>query len=176
MSHAGWPAITGIFWMVTGDHDASQTGSHLTDELLGHHGSDRIEGGAGRDVIWGDWDPMGNTTRQRDTLLGGAGADRIYPSHGTTTVRAGAGNDDVWAYYGKGVIDCGPGDDLARVRRQRQALLRSCERVRHFCAFGSKPDGGCYEPGEKPRRQDLGVLARNLAEHDQAYGVFERRP
>jgi hypothetical protein len=75
--------------MVKGSHDASRLGSQLSDELLGHHGSDSI--------------------------------------------------------------DCGPGYDTARVRwMPKNFKLRNCERVRHFCAFGSRPDGGCYKPGEKP--------------------------
>jgi len=29
---------------------------------------------------------------------------------------------------------------------------RNCERVRNFCAFGAKPQGGCYKPGQRSRR------------------------
>ena len=117
----------------TGD-DARLTGGALNDELLGHHGSDRIAGGAGHDILWGDWDPRNNNGTQRDVLRGGAGNDWIYPSHGRTTVLAGKGKDRVWAFYGRGTIDCGPGRDTVRVRmngafrlkqlRGRQPLLR----------------------------------------------------
>jgi hypothetical protein len=146
--HKGWPAITGILWKVLGSHNARKTGGPDNDELLGHHGSDRIQGMAGKDVLWGDWDPKINNGRQRDVLRGGAGDDWIYPSHGRTVVDAGPGKDYVWAYYGSGTIDCGPGRDTARVRLETKFRLRNCERIRHFCAFGSDGKGGCKKPGE----------------------------
>jgi hypothetical protein len=146
--HKGWPAITGILWKVLGGHDARKGGGPDNDELLGHHGSDRISGAGGKDVIWGDWNPRNNTTRQRDVLRGGPGDDWIYPSHGSTRVDAGPGKDYVWAYYGRGVIDCGPGRDTARVRLQTAFRVRHCERILHFCAFGSDGKGGCKKPGE----------------------------
>jgi hypothetical protein len=148
VSHKGWPAITGILWKVLGSHNARKTGGPDNDELLGHHGSDRIQGMAGKDVLWGDWDPKNNNGRQRDVLRGGAGDDWIYPSHGRTVVDAGPGKDYVWAYYGSGTIDCGPGRDTARVRLETKFRVRNCERIRHFCAFGSDGKGGCKKPGE----------------------------
>ena len=154
VSHKGWPAITGIFWMVKANHDARLTGAELNDELLGHHGDDRIAGGDGRDVIWGDWDPKNNTTRQRDVLAGDGGNDWIYSSHGRNTITGGAGKDYVWAYYGHGTIDCGPGKgDTARVRMDTRYRVRNCERIKNFCGHGSKPGGGCYKPGERPQKR-----------------------
>jgi len=151
VSHRGWPAITGILWQVRGSHDASRTGGPRNDELLGHHGSDVIGGEGGRDVLWGDWDPRNNPTRQHDRLDGGAGDDWIYSSHGRNAIRGGAGNDYVWAYYGTGTIDCGPGrGDIARIRLESPYRVRNCERIRNFCGHGSKPGGGCYKPGENP--------------------------
>jgi hypothetical protein len=149
VSHRGWPAITGILWKVLDRRAHRKLGSPDNDELLGHHGSDRISGRGGHDVIWGDWNPRGNSTRQRDVLRGGAGNDWLYPSHGRTTVLAGPGRDYVWAFYGGGLIDCGPGrSDTARVRLQSGFRVRHCEHIRHFCAFGSNGKGGCRKPGE----------------------------
>jgi Ca2+-binding RTX toxin-like protein len=146
--HTGWPAISGVLGKVLDGTGRTMTGGSANDELLGHHGSDTISGGAGKDVVWGDWDPQGNTTSQRDVLRGGPGDDFIYPSHGTTRVDAGPGRDSIWAFYGKGTIDCGPGDDTARVRENGAFRTRNCERIRHFCQFGSKPNGDCRKPGE----------------------------
>jgi Ca2+-binding RTX toxin-like protein len=157
--HTGWPAVTGILWKVLDSAGRTKVGSSANDELLGHHGSDHLSGGAGHDIIWGDWDPAGNSSRQRDVLSGGAGNDWIYPSHGTTVVRAGPGNDHVWAYYGRGSIDCGPGNDTARVRLNGPWKLHNCERVLHFCAYGSDGHGGCLKPGEKRQGR-----ARSLAQ------------
>lgn len=147
-----WPAISGILWQVKDRKDRTKVGGPKNDELLGHHGSERLSGGGGHDVIWGDWDPNGNTTKQRDTLSGGSGNDWIYPSHGRTVVRGGQGNDYVWAYYGKGTIDCGPGRDTARVRTNGAFKLRNCEKIRHFCAHGQNSKGQCLSPSGKPVR------------------------
>jgi hypothetical protein len=158
--HTGWPRITGVLAKVLDDAGRKLVGGPDNDELLGHHGSDTIAGAGGRDVLWGDWDPSNNTTRQRDVLRGGPGDDFIYPSHGTTRVDAGPGNDHIWAFYGKGTIDCGAGTrDVARIRENGAFRTRGCERIQHFCQFGSKPNGDCRKPGET-----LGVRpARALA-------------
>jgi hypothetical protein len=147
--HNGWPAVTGILWKVLDSTGRKKVGGADNDELLGHHGSDRVFGGAGHDILWGDWDPQNNNTRQKDVLDGGPGNDWIYPSHGSTVVKAGAGKDYVWAYYGRGTIDCGPGKDTARVKLNGPWKVHNCERVLHFCAFGSDGHGGCLKPGEK---------------------------
>ena len=154
VSHKGWPAITGILWKVISDdrRPRTKTGGDDNDELLGHHGSDKLKGNGGRDVLWGDWDPSGNNTSQRDILRGGDGGDFLYPSHGRTTVYGGRGNDYVWAFYGRGFIDCGSGNDHIRIRTTGAFKHRNCESVGNFCAHGAKPGGGCRKPGERARR------------------------
>jgi RTX calcium-binding nonapeptide repeat (4 copies) len=147
--HNGWPAVTGILWKVLDSRGQNKTGGPDNDELLGHHGSDKLDGAAGNDILWGDWDPSNNNSRQHDVLNGGKGNDWIYPSHGSTVVRGGAGKDYIWAYYGRGSIDCGPGNDTARVKLNGPWKLHNCERILHFCAFGSDGHGGCLKPGEK---------------------------
>jgi Ca2+-binding RTX toxin-like protein len=147
--HTGWPRITGVLAKVLDSSGRKVIGGPDNDELLGHHGSDTIAGAGGKDVLWGDWDPSNNNTRQRDVLRGGPGDDFIYPSHGTTRVDAGAGNDFIWAFYGKGTIDCGAGSrDVARIRENGAFKTRNCERIQHFCQFGSNSDGSCKKPGE----------------------------
>ncbi len=158
VSHKGWPAITGIFFKVVDGGGHHKVGGPDNDELLGHHGSDRLSGGAGKDVLWGDWDPSNNNTRQHDVLRGGPGNDFIYPSHGSTQVYGGSGNDYVWAFYGHGFIDCGPGKDTVRIRLGGAFKTRGCETINHFCAHGSNGHGGCRKPGERsvvsaPRRR-----------------------
>src|SRR3954447_1441322 len=101
VSHAGWPRINGVLAKTLDSAGHEITGGPKNDELLGRHGSDTIDGRGGKDVIWGDWDPNNNNTRQHDVLRGGAGNDIIYPSHGTTRVRAGSGADIIRAFYGK---------------------------------------------------------------------------
>jgi hypothetical protein len=127
-SHEGWPAISGVFWKVI-DGAHRFTGGPLSDELLGHHGDDVIRGRGGADVIWGDWDPVGNTEAQRDRLSGGAGDDWIYSSHGRNRIRAGSGNDVVWSFYGRGTVDCGSGFDRIRIRYSNKYRFRNCERI-----------------------------------------------
>jgi hypothetical protein len=150
VSHKGWPAITGIYWQVEDGHNSKHSGTPDNDELLGHHGNDTISGLAGKDVIWGDWEPN-NPSGQKDVMYGGDGNDFIYPSHGLNRMYGGRGNDRIIAYYGHGTIDCGPGKkDFAQTRWQSTAYkVKNCEVIRHFCAFGSKPNGDCKKPGEK---------------------------
>jgi hypothetical protein len=149
VSHKGWPAITGILWKVLDSRDHDFTGTELNDELLGHHGDDTLSGLGGQDVLWGDWE-INNPSNQTDIMRGGDNKDFIYPSHGKNNMYGGAGNDRIIAYYGHGLIDCGPGKaDFAQTRWQSKAYrVRNCERIRHFCAFGSKPNGDCKKPGE----------------------------
>lgn len=132
---------------------AGSTGSAtaLNDEMLGGHGSDVLRGGDGDDVLWGDEHPTANNAWQRDALLGGAGGDWLYPSHGTNRLSAGPGDDRVIAYYGHGTIDCGAGRDTARVRLNGAYRLRGCEVIQRFCAFGSDSHGGSRKPGARHR-------------------------
>src|SRR3954452_7891335 len=149
VSHEGWPAIDGGLWKVLDGGNHRHVAAPANDELLVHHGSDRIAGMGGHDVLWGDWDPRNNSTSQHDTLRGGDGKDWIYPSHGSTRVYAGKGNDYVWAFYGRGFIDCGPGEDTVRIRLGGAFKTKGCETVNHFCSHGSNGHGGCRKPGER---------------------------
>jgi Ca2+-binding RTX toxin-like protein len=149
VSHAGWPAVTGVLRQAQDNANHTIVGGPQNDELLGLAGSDHIVGNAGNDIIWGDELPTGNTTHQHDTLSGGAGNDWIYPSHGLNTISAGPGDDHVIAFYGHGTIDCGPGDDTAQVRENGAYALHGCEHVTHFCTFGSNSDGTCRKPGAR---------------------------
>jgi RTX calcium-binding nonapeptide repeat (4 copies) len=149
VSHKGWPAITGIYWQVEDGHNSKHSGTPDNDELLGHHGNDTISGLAGKDVIWGDWEPN-NPSSQTDVMYGGDGNDFIYPSHGLNRMFGGRGNDRIIAFYGHGTIDCGPGkSDFVQTRENGAYKVKNCEVIRHFCAFGSKPNGDCKKPGEK---------------------------
>jgi len=104
--------------------------------------------GAGSDVIWGDWAPN-NPSGQTDVMYGGDGKDFIYPSHGLNKMFGGRGNDRIIAYYGHGTIDCGPGTaDFVQTRENGAYKVKNCEVKRHFCSFGSKPNGDCKKPGE----------------------------
>lgn len=151
VTHKGWPSVTGVLWKVLDNGGHRKIGGSDNDELLGHHGSDRIAGAGGKDIIWGDWDPRNNNTWQRDILRGGTGNDWLYSSHGHNRIDGGAGRDYIWAYYGRGTIDCGPGNqDTVRVRLDNDYRIKNCERLKNFCGHGSKPGGGCYKPGEKP--------------------------
>jgi hypothetical protein len=131
-SHRGWPAITGVLWMVTDHRDHAYTGTPLNDELLGFDGSDVIDGAGGRDVIWGDSHADPNPPTQHDVLRGGPARDFLYASHGHNIVEGGPGNDYVNAHFGRGRVDCGPGRDTVEVRRHHSRYkLVNCERVKH---------------------------------------------
>jgi Ca2+-binding RTX toxin-like protein len=167
VSHAGWPKITGVLRMaddVRGNYTFG--GGPDSDELLGARGNDHIIGWGGNDVIWGDQLIVGNGPSQTDVLVGGDGNDFIYPSHGKNIMRGGAGDDHIIAYYGHGTIDCGAGYDIAQVRANGAYTLHNCEHIIHFCAYGSRPNGDCKQPGERDAihrrtgRARVGLAAR----------------
>jgi Ca2+-binding RTX toxin-like protein len=109
------------------------TSRHGHNELLGGHGSDTIHAGRWGDVLWGDYKPSGQPSTQADTIVGGAGRDHIYASHGTNAIAAGGGRDWIKAHFGRGTIDCGSGRDLLYISRraQRGYTIRNCERISH---------------------------------------------
>jgi hypothetical protein len=98
--------------------------------LLGGHGNDVIHASPWGDVLWGDYKPSGQPGRQRDRLIGGAGPDFIYPSHGRNVIKGGAGTDSIHGRFGWGHVDCGPGRDVLYVHprhRKRWKTIRNCE-------------------------------------------------
>jgi Ca2+-binding RTX toxin-like protein len=92
------------------------------NELLGGHGNDDIHAGPAGDVIWGDYKSSGQPTTQVDTLVGGAGNDFIYASHGTNHISTGGGTDVVHAHFGRGTIRCGSRRDIAYLSRKVRPL------------------------------------------------------
>ena len=120
-SHEYWPTIHGR--IVKANHSSSSTfhGTRRSDELLGHHGSDKLFGLGHADVLWGDWQGGADQpTNQRDRMYGGGGNDFIYGSHGRNVIFGGAGNDAISVHFGRGFVDCGPGRDIYHVAKSRR--------------------------------------------------------
>ena len=129
-SHQYWPSIDGLLTK-TDASGGRLDGTEKSDQLMGHHGNDRLRGYGDRDVIWGDHIGDGQPRRQRDRLYGGKGTDFIYGSHGRNAIFAGKGNDVVSVHFGRGFVDCGPGRDIYHVVRHRRHRFefRNCEKV-----------------------------------------------
>ena len=66
-------------------------------------------------------------------LIGGAGNDHLYASHGYNRIQANGGDDWVKAHFGRGIIDCGAGQDVLYISRraQREYRIRGCETISH---------------------------------------------
>ena len=130
-SHEGWPEIDGVLKMHKNDESGTIEGTDRSDELLGGHGDDTLNGGPAADVLWGDYKPSGQPTSQWDHLNGGDGNDYIYASHGRNTIDAGSGKDYVKAHYGRGAIDCGGGTDVLYIshRARKDYKIKNCETV-----------------------------------------------
>jgi Ca2+-binding RTX toxin-like protein len=90
-------------------------GSKRSEKLRGSEGPDRIKGLGGADRI----PALGGD----DCIGGGAGSDRIRAGEGADVVQAAKG--------GRDRVDCGPGVDVAFVKRGRDSW-RACEKV-HKC-------------------------------------------
>jgi Ca2+-binding RTX toxin-like protein len=130
-SHDGWPEIDGILKMHKQDEDGTIDGTGRSDELLGGHGDDTLNGGPAADVLWGDYKPSGQPASQWDHLNGGEGDDFIYASHGRNTIDAGPGKDYIKAHYGRGTIDCGAGSDVLYIshRARKSYKIKNCEKI-----------------------------------------------
>jgi RTX calcium-binding nonapeptide repeat (4 copies) len=111
-SHKGWPKDQ-CLKMDKGGVGPTHTLDGLKNVhnwLLGGYGNDTIFAGNKGDVIWGDYQPAGQSEHEHDRLHGGAGNDWIYSSHGSSEIWTGAGNDHVALIYGHGTVHCnGPG-------------------------------------------------------------------
>ena len=99
--------------------------SNGNDILWGTDGKDTINGRAGNDTIFG-WNG-------RDTLIGGPGNDSIFAGQQRSVINGGPGNDTIVANDGRARvdhdrIDCGPGRDVAYVRKGDK--VKNCEVVK----------------------------------------------
>lgn len=113
-------------------------GTKRGDIVIGGAGDDVVHAGDGQNVVYGQW---GNDTiltgSYVDTVYGGggndvirtgAGEDFVFPGSGRDIVDAGRGPDHVIANDGeRDAVDCGPGDDRARV--DEYDVVRNCEHV-----------------------------------------------
>jgi Ca2+-binding RTX toxin-like protein len=101
------------------------------NELLGAHGNDSIHAGPAGDVIWGDYKPCCQPTKQVDYLYGGPGKDFIYASHGKNYIYAGGGRDVVHGHFGRGEIHCDSPQVLVYLshRSRRVYHLFGCKRI-----------------------------------------------
>jgi hypothetical protein len=104
------------------------------NELLGGHGDDTIHAGPAGDVLWGDYKPSGQPTKQVDRLYGGPGRDFIYASHGTNLIYTGGGADVVHAHFGRGEIHCDSRQVLVYLSHRSRRLYRlfGCRRISYF--------------------------------------------
>ena len=111
-NHEGWPSDE-CLKMDKGPSGGVHTLvglAHVHNWLLGGYGNDTLYAGDRGDVLWGDYQPSGQSESERDYIHGGAGEDWIYASHGFNEIWTGAGNDHLALVYGHGVIHCnGPG-------------------------------------------------------------------
>ena len=164
VSHKGWPAITGVLWKVTAARARTASGRAASDndELLGHHGNDTVIGGEGKDVLWGDWELAGNgASPVRRAARAATATTSSTPATARTPCTAATGTTGSSPTTATALIDCGPGkSDYAQTRWQSNAYkVKNCEHIRHFCAFGSKPNGDCKKPGESA----FAVLSRQAS-------------
>jgi len=113
-------------------------GTREGDLIVGGAGDDVVHAGGGQNIVYGEWgDDTILAGSYVDTVYGGsgndvirtgAGEDFIFPGPGRDVVAAGRGPDHVIANDGeRDVIDCGSGDDRARV--DRLDVVRNCEHV-----------------------------------------------
>jgi hypothetical protein len=134
-NHSGWPAEE-CLKMDKGTYGRSHTligAKSVHNWLLGGYGNDTVWAGSKGDVIWGDYQPSGQSGSEQDRLHGGAGPDWIYSSHGHNEIWTGAGNDHLALIYGSGTIHCN-GAGL------KTLVMRALASNRHWALIGCNHD------------------------------------
>ena len=124
--------------LVGGGCEVALSGTPGPDELIGTAGGDlvtslggddRVSGGDGHDcLIGGGGNDKLKGQADRDRLTGGSGSDLLVGGPGKNAYDAGSGKDRVKARNGqKEPVDCGPGNDTARV--DPSDVVSGCESV-----------------------------------------------
>ena len=129
------------------------TGTNIADRIIGLGGNDRLDGGRGNDCIEGRTGgdnisgALGN-----DKLYGSSGKDHLNGGPGTDYMSAGSGNDSLNGAFGKDTalggagrdfinvatagpaarVNCGSGNDVARINNNERRRVKGCERVAVF--------------------------------------------
>jgi len=129
------------------------TGTNIADRIIGLAGNDRLDGGRGNDCIEGRTGgdnisgALGN-----DRLYGSSGKDHLNGGPGTDYMSAGSGNDSLNGAFGRDTalggagrdfinvatagpaakVNCGSGNDVARINNNERRRVRGCERVAVF--------------------------------------------
>jgi Ca2+-binding RTX toxin-like protein len=129
------------------------TGTNIADRIIGLGGNDRLDGGRGNDCIEGRTGgdnisgALGN-----DKLYGSSGKDHLNGGPGTDYMSAGSGNDSINGAFGKdnaiggagrdfinvatagpaAKVNCGSGNDVARINNNERRRVKGCERVAVF--------------------------------------------
>ncbi|MDQ6435580.1 calcium-binding protein [Mesorhizobium sp. LHD-90] len=88
--------------------DDTLYGGEGNDSLDGYYGNDVLDGGAGDDVIS---DQVSFAYGETNTLIGGAGNDRLTSADGRDTLSGGDGVDDLSSGYSDDILSGGAGAD-----------------------------------------------------------------
>jgi Ca2+-binding RTX toxin-like protein len=86
-------------------------GNEIDNVISGNDSSNRLEGGAGNDTIFGFTEGRASLYPGNDTLIGGEGNDSLVSLYGDDLLDGGAGSDTVWSNAGSDTILGGAGDD-----------------------------------------------------------------
>ena len=98
--------------------DETLIGTAYADTIKAKGGADEVRGLGGPDLLYGNGG--------RDEVVGGYGQDKLYGGYGNDLLRS----QDIFSQSGayRDVVDCGPGDDSARVDF-RDRVKDNCEDV-----------------------------------------------
>ncbi len=107
-------------------------GTSKKDKLRGSKGADRIRGRGGNDKIKGRaGDDCLSGQGGEDRVAGGAGDDLVKGGRGKDRLKGGSGDDVIRARRGaKDRVNCGPGKDVAFIKRKFDRVAKNCEKVR----------------------------------------------
>ena len=96
--------------------------------------TDRLEGGAGNDILHGDIIDKDTQTGGNDIILGGAGNDHIFGGLGNDIITGGLGAD-IMTGIGDG-LDTLDGNDTFLYNSVAESTLAAFDRISDFALFG----------------------------------------
>lgn len=118
--------------LIVGDTAPNRLNGGAGDDVIyGGNGNDNIEGGTGDDILFGG--------QGGDDIFGGDGDDEIFGENGDDTLNGGSGDDTITDGLGDDIVDGGQGFDIAIIEGNREDFTvdrLSDNRVRVVGKFG----------------------------------------
>jgi Ca2+-binding RTX toxin-like protein len=154
----GGPDFLDEFQDTTDSGNDLMNGGGSTDFIAGNQGNDILRGEEGDDSQSGAFFTSMFGDEGNDVLRGGPGDDGMEGQDGTDQHFGGADNDFIDAVSQdesgtQDLVDCGTGNDTARVREPEDIVRGNCEEVIEEMAITTAPDSGTTDAEQQQQAE-----------------------